>query len=37
MTPSEVTGELSLSTASQVDRAVVGEMAEGLEWGDQLG
>lgn len=30
MTPSEVSGELSLSTASQVDRAAVDEMSEAL-------
>lgn len=37
VTPPEVTAELSLSTASQVDRAVMDEMseavAERLEWG----
>lgn len=41
MAPPEVTAELSLSTASQVDRAVMDEMsealAEGLEWEDRLG
>ena len=41
VTPPEVTAELSLSTASQVDRAVMDEMseavAERLEWGDRLG
>ena len=41
LTTPEVTAELSLSTASQVDRAVMDEMsealAEGLEWGDRLG
>ena len=37
MTPSEVAGELSLSTASQVDRAAVDEMSEALSGETSLG
>lgn len=37
MTPSEVAGELPLSTASQVDRAAVDEMSEALSGETSLG